>query len=56
LLIDGNIDQRQYHGITHVLNEYETGQRVLDLIVIEELVKFLNDRELTIKEQIEKYE
>lgn len=34
LLIPENRDQRQYHGITHVLCDMESGNKLLDLIVL----------------------
>jgi len=34
LLIPENRDQRQYHGVTHVLCDMESGNKLLDLIVL----------------------
>lgn len=43
LLIPENADQRQYHGVTHVLTDIETGAKSCDLIVLSELVAHLNE-------------
>lgn len=42
LLISENRDQRQYHGLTHTLFDLESGGKIMDLIVLEELIMFLN--------------
>lgn len=55
LLIPENADQRQYHGVTHVLTDMESGAKVCDLIVLEELVAILNDASATHAAQREKY-
>lgn len=56
LLIPENADQRQYHGVTHVLTDVESGARQCDLIVLKELVAVLNAPEDTYNQQREKYE
>jgi hypothetical protein len=56
LLIPENISQRPYHGASHVLTDIESGQRVLDLIVLEELIDYLNTPVDCIKKQHNKYE
>ena len=56
LLLPDNSDQRQYHGITHVLTDLETGSKHCDLIVLSELIAFLNERDSTIEEQRKKYD
>ena len=56
LLIPENADQRQYHGVTHILNDLETGARHCELIVLKELVQSLNDPEATADIQRDKYE
>ena len=38
LLIPENADQRQYHGVTHVLTDLESGSKLCDLIILSELV------------------
>ncbi len=56
LLVPENADQRQYHGITHVLTDLESGAKLSDLIVLSELVAVLNGPESTYVAQREKYE
>ncbi|WP_213878587.1 ATP-binding protein [Pseudomonas sp. dw_358] len=56
LLISDNASQRQYHGVTHVLHDLETGARHCDLIILEELIKHLNDPVSSEVYQVEKYE
>lgn len=56
LLIPENSDQRQYHGVTHILTDVETGAKNCDLIVLEELVASLNEPEEEAARQREKYE
>jgi len=56
LLIPENADQRQYHGITHVLVDVESGAKYCDLIILSELIEFLNDAEKEAEAQRVKYE
>lgn len=56
LLIPENADQRQYHGITHVLVDVESGAKYCDLIILSELIEFLNNAEKEAEFQREKYE
>lgn len=56
LLLPENADQRQYHGITHVLVDLESGAKYCDLIILSELIEFLNDAEGTAEAQRVKYE
>jgi hypothetical protein len=56
LLIPENADQRQYHGVTHVLYDLDSGARYHDLIVLSELVEYLNDPETSAELQRAKYE
>ncbi len=56
LLIPENADQRQYHGVTHVLSDLETGAKHCDLIVLSELVDSLNEPNATADLQRQKYE
>ncbi|THG86333.1 ATP-binding protein [Pseudomonas sp. A-1] len=56
LLLPENADQRQYHGITHVLVDLESGAKFCDLIILSELIDFLNDAEGTAEVQRVKYE
>lgn len=56
LLIPENADQRQYHGVTHVMTDLESGAKLCDLIVLEELIASLNDPVSTADIQRGKYE
>jgi hypothetical protein len=56
LLIPENADQRQYHGVTHMLTDLETDAKHCDLVVLSELVLHLNDPAESEKQQREKYE
>jgi hypothetical protein len=56
LLDSDNLSLRQYHGATHTVTETATEQRVLDLIVLQELVDYLNDPKATEEKQRAKYE
>lgn len=56
LLVPENADQRQYHGVTHILTDAESGARVMDLIVLSELIQCLNDSSIGVAEQHAKYE
>ena len=56
LLDHDNLSERQYHGVTHVMTNVSTGQREMDLIVLEELIGFINDPVGTLVAQKTKYE
>ena len=56
LLIPENADQRQYHGITHMLVDAESGAKYCDLIILSELIEFLNDGKKESESQRIKYE
>jgi hypothetical protein len=56
LLLPENSDQRQYHGITHVLTDLDTSSKHCDLIVLSELIELLNDRDEALELQREKYD
>ncbi|CAM3557002.1 ATP-binding protein [Paenibacillus lupini] len=56
MLDQNNISLRQYHGLTHVMTNVTTGQREMDLIVLKEMIDFLNDPISTQRDQVEKYE
>jgi hypothetical protein len=56
LLLPENADQRQYHGVTHVLNDLESGAKLCDLIILEELIAYLNDPAKTAESQRKKYD
>lgn len=55
LLNEDNLSERQYHGITHVITNVTTGQKEMDLIVLKELISFLNNPEGEAKNQEKKY-
>lgn len=56
LLLPENSDQRQYHGVTHVLADLESGAKHCDLIVLSELIDYLNEPVKTAEQQRKKYE
>lgn len=56
LLIPENSDQRPYHGITHSLVDIENGAKYCDLIILSELIDYLNLPEKTAEIQRNKYE
>jgi hypothetical protein len=56
LLLPENADQRQYHGVTHVLADLESGAKHCDLIVLSELVDYLNSPAETAEVQRQRYE
>lgn len=56
LLDPDNLCERQYHGVTHVMTNVNTGQREMDLIVLKELIESLNDPSECIARQKAKYE
>ena len=47
---------RHYHGITHRFNNINTNEEGMDMIVLKELIEYLNDPIATQEEQITKYE
>ena len=51
LLHPDNIHLRQFHGVTHELHDDHTGQKRMDVIVLSELISFLNDMDSEIKNQ-----
>lgn len=56
LLDENNLPLREYHGVTHTITNINSGQREMDLIVLSELIEFLNDPAGAIDAQIRKYE
>lgn len=56
LLIEDNLSMRQFHGVTHQLKNGETGGHSMELIVLSELISYLNNPEEELKEQLKKYE
>ncbi len=56
LLLPENADQRQYHGVTHALADLDSGTKHCDLIVLSELIDYLNDPAGAAERQRKKYE
>jgi len=56
LLLPENVDQRQYHGVTHILYDIETGAKHCELIILSELIQYLNAPEETAELQRAKYD
>lgn len=55
LLHPENIHLRQFHGVTHELHDDHSGQKRMDVIVLSELISYLNDADAEIKNQHKKY-
>lgn len=51
-----NLTLREFHGVTHTITNINTDQREMELIVLSELVDYLNDQDTTILNQRDKYE
>lgn len=56
LLDEDNLAERQYHGLTHIIQNYQSDQRVMDMIVLSELIEYLNDPKGAVVQQKEKYD
>ncbi|WP_395738743.1 hypothetical protein [Prosthecobacter sp.] len=56
LLDPDNLSERQYHGVTHVVQNLQTNAREMDLIVLSELINFLNSSTIEIANQKKKYD
>lgn len=56
LINPDNLSLREYHGVTHIMSSINSGQKEMDLIVLSELIHFLNKPEEAIELQEEKYE
>lgn len=52
LLIDEGSSDREYHGITHTLSD-EHGNHVMDVILLRDLIAFLNDPNAEAEQQAE---
>lgn len=50
------LDYRLYHGITHKMSNFDTSGDGMEIIVLQELIEYLNDPESTQQKQLEKYE
>ncbi|MBK8611857.1 MAG: hypothetical protein IPL84_18485 [Chitinophagaceae bacterium] len=51
-----NLTLREYHGVTHGITNLTSQQREMELIVLSELIEYLNNPEEVIEMQREKYE
>jgi hypothetical protein len=56
LLDTDNLADRQYHGVTHIMTNLQTQQKEMYLIILSELIAYLNDQDQTQIEQKAKYE
>jgi hypothetical protein len=56
LLDEDNLSERQYHGVTHVIQNYQSDTRVMDMIVLSELIDYLNNPESAVERQKQKYD
>lgn len=54
-LNEDNLSQRSYHGLTHRMIHKTSGQIEIEVVLLKELIEYLNDREGTILLQEEKY-
>lgn len=55
LLNPDNLSERQYHGVTHIMTNETTGQKEMDLVVLKELIDYLNNPVVELENQINKY-
>lgn len=55
LLHPDNIHLREFHGVTHELHDDHTGQKRMDLVVLSELISYLNDASKEADNQYKKY-
>lgn len=51
-----NLSIREYHGITHTATNLTNSQHEFNLIILSELIEFLNNPKKTVKVQRKKYE
>jgi hypothetical protein len=56
LLLPENADQRQFHGVTHILTDLDSGNKICELIILSDLIDYLNDPKGTAEKQRAKYE
>lgn len=56
LIDEDNLSLRNYHGVTHIITNLTTEQKEMDMIVLSELVSYLNSREATMEQQKKKYD
>jgi len=56
LLDEDNLSFREYHGVTHTITNITTRQKEMDLIVLSELIEYLNDPKASRVSQKGKYD
>jgi hypothetical protein len=56
LLLPENADQRQFHGVTHILTDLDSGNKICELIILSDLIDYLNDQKGTAEKQRAKYD
>ncbi|MGB3401959.1 MAG: hypothetical protein WBA77_04650 [Microcoleaceae cyanobacterium] len=56
ILHEDYLNERDYHGVTHKMSNCDTLGDSMDLIVLEELIEYLNDPQSTQDKQLKKYE
>jgi hypothetical protein len=50
------LEYRPYHGVTHRMSNLEIRGNIMDVIVLQELIEYLNDPESAQEKQLKKYE
>jgi len=50
------LEYRKYHGVTHIMRNIDTHEEAMDLIVLKELIEYLNNPTEAQKKQFKKYE
>jgi hypothetical protein len=50
------LEHRSYHGVTHIMRNINTHEEAMDLIVLKELIEYLNNPTEAQKKQFKKYE
>lgn len=56
VLVPENLDSRQHHGVTHVLQDADNGAPMCQLIILKDLVQYLTNPEATIATQRDLFE
>lgn len=56
ILHEDYLDYRYYHGVTHKMSNFDTSGDEIEIIVLQELIEYLNDPESTQEKQLKKYE
>jgi hypothetical protein len=50
------LEHRSYHGVTHIMRNINTNEEAMELIVLKELIEYLNNPTEAQKKQFKKYE